>query len=490
MFENRINKYGLVKWKDLIPLQNDNLKSTTDEEFKRLEKSFENNGNISVLHVWDNKGKLYLLDGVGRKQFFEKKEQEGIKIPEKVPCIFIDFKNKREALKAILVYSSQYRTINEDGLVEFLNTNNLLNYFPDMLKELELPNIDLEKLDLDLDDTDPDMDDEDVSLNEKVKHYFSKEKMSEAFLEDFPKFKTLEEFTKLFVTKSFAMSEFNRLCSGYKSGGTISLLFNPQRHLVLNKKSSKWSFFEGFKQEFFRKMAVKFLLDFDRVHLPCRVPHRLTGGIGNTAHVADFQPYLARDIYKYYCKDGAKILDPCAGWGGRMLGVYSSLLKDSSYIATDPCKETYNGLLKLNDFLKGSGLKINVKLINDGFENVKLKPNTYDFAFTSPPYFDTEQYSTESTQSYMKFNNYENWVSGFLTPLILNTIKALKNDSVFLLNVGNKKYDLLDRVRQICCNNNLFCEVNQNFRLYKNVGLRASESEEDGEVFIEIKRKK
>jgi hypothetical protein len=276
-----------------------------------------------------------------------------------------------------------------------------------MLQELELPNVDLENLDMNVDETDPDMNDEDVPFHDKVKHYyFSKEKTAEAFLEDFPYFKTLEEFNKLFVTKSYAMSEFNRLCSGYKAGSTISLLFNPQRHVVLNKKSSKYSYFEAFKHDDFRKLAVKFLVDWDVVQLPCRVPHRLKGGVGSMAHVADFQPYLARDIYKYYCKDGAKILDPCAGWGGRLLGVYSSLLKDLSYTATDPCKTTYDGLLKLDDFLKGSGLKVNTKLINDCYENVKFKPHSFDFAFTSPPYFDTEQYSTEKTQSYAKFNNY------------------------------------------------------------------------------------
>ena len=36
-----------------------------------------------------------------------------------------------------------------------------------------------------------------------------------------------------------------------------------------------------------------------------------------------------------------------------------------------------------------------------GSEEFEQDRNSLDFAFTSPPYFDTEQYSNEQTQSYL-----------------------------------------------------------------------------------------
>ena len=145
MFDNKILKYGLVDWKQLTPLQNENLKATTQKDYELLEKSFSMNGNISVLHVWENKGKTYLLDGVGRKLFFEKKEKEGIKIPSKVPAIYLDFKTKKEALKAVLIYSSTYRTIIDEGLNEFLNSNGLVKDLPELIQEINLSNFNMDQ---------------------------------------------------------------------------------------------------------------------------------------------------------------------------------------------------------------------------------------------------------------------------------------------------------------------------------------------------------
>ena len=53
------------------------------------------------------------------------------------------------------------------------------------------------------------------------------------------------------------------------------------------------------------------------------------------------------------------------------------------------------------------------ELLTIGSEEYKPKKNSLDFAFTSPPYFDTEKYSNEKTQSYLKYSNINTWKESF-----------------------------------------------------------------------------
>jgi hypothetical protein len=109
-----------------------------------------------------------------------------------------------------------------------------------------------------------------------------------------------------------------------------------------------------------------------------------------------------------------RVLDPCMGWGGRLLG---SVASGSHYIGFDPNTETFENIRKMVDFLE---LNDRVTLICDDALNM----NSYDFdpvdaVLTSPPYFDLEIYSKEQTQSVYGKDSYEKWVSDFLSPLIV-----------------------------------------------------------------------
>jgi len=95
--------------------------------------------------VWQEKDKIYLLDGVGRKLLYEEKEKKGENPPKKVYCNFLDLKNKKEAAKAVLILSSQYRKINDDGLNEFLNKNDLIKELPELITQIDIPEFDIDK---------------------------------------------------------------------------------------------------------------------------------------------------------------------------------------------------------------------------------------------------------------------------------------------------------------------------------------------------------
>jgi 16S rRNA G966 N2-methylase RsmD len=153
-----------------------------------------------------------------------------------------------------------------------------------------------------------------------------------------------------------------------------------------------------------------------------------------------YRPQMSKAIcLKYKPKI---VLDPCAGWGGRMLGVVST---GADYVAFEPNTKTFNNLLKLAKFLK---IENKVKIICDDVLNIKKYDlPKVDLILTSPPYFDLEVYTNESTQSINNCDNYNLWSESFLKPTIYNCINLLNNDGVSCWNVGKVgKNDMNDDV--------------------------------------------
>ena len=108
------------------------------------------------------------------------------------------------------------------------------------------------------------------------------------------------------------------------------------------------------------------------------------------------------------------------------------------YHGFEPSTKTYAGLLKLGEFLKSFETGFDFKIENLPFEDANLS-GSYDFALTSPPYYDTEIYSDESTNSCNRYQTFEQWRDGFYLPMIRKTLDHTK---AFVLNVGSRGYDL------------------------------------------------
>ena len=185
--------------------------------------------------------------------------------------------------------------------------------------------------------------------------------------------------------------------------------------------------------------------------------------------VTMYRPLMAKKVVSHLMsRDGmkdARVLDVCAGWGGRMIGSKSvelSSVELSSvelspgstckvhYTGIDPCAKTYAALNAIRDEL---GLT-NVTLINKPAE-VALQdfdPSaTYDIALTSPPYYNLEIYSDEPTQSVAALDGYQAWLDTFLRPVISGIIRlGVKYSCWSVKNFKtDKKYDLLDDVVRI-----------------------------------------
>ena len=267
---------------------------------------------------------------------------------------------------------------------------------------------------------------------------------------------SLEEFAAEFITKTQAIEEFYKLCNGVNTGKTISLLFNPHR-LATDTEKDDLSVFES--------LQVDSKLDgLARLYL-YNLEHGVSNafyatiqrGYQNIQYVNEFPPYVARSIILQYAKNkhNIAVLDPCAGWGGRMIGCAS--IQNSYYTACEPSTKTYNGLIKLSNWLSTlqPSFSANVQCIPyEDFDTDKY----FDIALTSPPYFNTEHYSDESTNSLNRYDNFDLWVSSFYEPLIVNTIARLKDDAVFILNIGDRQYPLSDNLFNICNKYGFICE--------------------------------
>ena len=196
-------------------------------------------------------------------------------------------------------------------------------------------------------------------------------------------------------------------------------------------------------------------------------------GLGQPA--VNFPPLTARWIYERYTKhieqdEPLNIYDPSSGWGGRILGAMSSL-KRIHYIGTDPNTDNYidelgktryeyvadffnNEVLETNPFWEED--KNTYHIFQDGSEFIGNNPEfqTYkdilDLVFTSPPYFDREQYSEDEEQSYKLYPKYDNWRDNFLRPTLTTAYEYLKPNRYLLWNIadikiGKDKYHALEQ---------------------------------------------
>jgi hypothetical protein len=147
--------------------------------------------------------------------------------------------------------------------------------------------------------------------------------------------------------------------------------------------------------------------------------------------VSNFRPSAAAGIYRKYAKNGV-VWDMSCGFGGRLIGALASK-SVKKYIGTDPSTPTMDGLLRIkNDFCQD----FEVELHKIGSENF-VPSEPVDLCFTSPPYFNTERYTDEPTQSYVAYQTNESWNENFLRKTIQNCSHALKDDGYLLINIAN-----------------------------------------------------
>lgn len=158
-----------------------------------------------------------------------------------------------------------------------------------------------------------------------------------------------------------------------------------------------------------------------------------------------YRPLLTKSIVSF--TQAKHILDPCIGWGGRLLGTLC--LPDTTFTGCEPNTKTFAGLNQIAKFCKAFE---RTTIYNDGAENIlpTLQSEAYDLILTSPPYFTLEIYCHEDSQSVNQYKTWEEWVTKWLDLVIKESLRCLKKTGTSAWSVKNMpKYALKDEVIKI-----------------------------------------
>lgn len=192
------------------------------------------------------------------------------------------------------------------------------------------------------------------------------------------------------------------------------------------------SFYEMMKSEELRedmwKKAKKYANGFRENNHPMllfETWRRMNGAI------VFFKPTTAMYIYKKY--NATSVLDPTAGWGGRMLGAWAM---DVSYTGIDTNKSLQPAYSEMMKLLAGE----NVDMIWEDALTVDFSGIDYDCVLTSPPYINLEIYPGMTP-----FESKAAFYKNFLIPLIDKCRKNIKREGRVCFNISPEMYyDLTD----------------------------------------------
>lgn len=208
-----------------------------------------------------------------------------------------------------------------------------------------------------------------------------------------------------------------------------------------------------------------------------------------------FMPGYAKSIFEYF--GGRRVLDPCAGWGDRMVAAAASKCVES-YTGFDPNRALRRGYAQMMEVFghaetgSGNGASLGsssgtgqespdadltfsngFRVVSAPFETgaLDLADASFDFAFTSPPFFDYEVYSSANP-------TYTDWIAEFYTPLFVQTARLLVPGAFFAVyledtSAGEIHRFLYGEVDEICA-----------LKYVSKIGFKGVFSDKTREIFI------
>ncbi len=141
---------------------------------------------------------------------------------------------------------------------------------------------------------------------------------------------------------------------------------------------------------------------------------------------AQFRPTAAMAMYRRF--NAVNVYDPCGGWGDRMLAAQAMGISYHCRDVNPLVFAGYSGQIAM----WGGDISCEMK----GSEVDEPISDYFDLAFTSPPYWKVEKYQGKDS-SHAKFKKCDEWVSGFLKPMIRNTVESLVTGGVIAINISD-----------------------------------------------------
>lgn len=217
-------------------------------------------------------------------------------------------------------------------------------------------------------------------------------------------------------------------------GYHVADTYHPHRWHVPIAGKRKRTAVDAFNDDERMRRAIELVID-DGSKLSDAALLSSLGMVLGTQVAANFRPGFALSMYRRFAPDGGAVLDTSTGFGGRLIGYAAS--KCSRYVGIDPNVPTHEGNLRMTKTLSIEG----VELINLPAEDVDPLPlrDSFDFSFTSPPYFSKEQYSDDATQSWQRYKTGDAWRDHFLQAMLALQYVALRPGAHNVVNIADVK---------------------------------------------------
>lgn len=392
---SKVIKTEQITWSELKFVQDDNFKEWVGNGDKKLMESILKYQFIDPFKVYEENGVLYCLDGKHRFLDLKKALENGVDIPEKLPATFIDCENMKEAAELVLVYSSHYATITQQGLLDFVSKFDL--NFPEMTNLLNIAEFD------------------DISfqgLLNKENDLLGGEAITPSSLKDsfiFPPFSVLD-------TRSGVWQDRKRKW--------LELGFNSQEtreDVELIAKSGQSSGIYELRNKM-REMLQR-EPDWDEI-----LDYAKKKGMHVYEGASIFDPVLCELSYRWFCPEGGRILDPFAG--GSVRGVVAGIL-GYPYVGIDLRAEQVEANRKQAEVLKLQDVTWVCSDSNEALDKVYVAP---DFVYSCPPYADLEKYSEDPKDlSNMKYEDFKD----VYFSIIKKSVAQLKDDRFACFVVGD-----------------------------------------------------
>ena len=234
----------------------------------------------------------------------------------------------------------------------------------------------------------------------------------------------------------------------FNQGQSLCRFVMPNLHGVAVKGANNNDMLSRFYDDHKLKRSIDFCLRFKKSVTPAevRTAMEMIGG----GFATNYKTMNAKALFERYTPKNGTIYDFASGFGGRMLGALSSK-NNYTYIAVEPCEETFKNLQVLGQHIETTTGRINsYELHMVGSEEFVGEPCSVDFAFSSPPYFNLEQYSNEETQCYVKYPSLDEWIENYVKKTIENIHIMLKDDCHYAVNIadfnlGKERIEFVDK---------------------------------------------
>ena len=161
----------------------------------------------------------------------------------------------------------------------------------------------------------------------------------------------------------------------------------------------------------------------------------------NLGSIVMFKSTTAKYLYKKY--NAKSVLDPTAGWGGRMLGAWALGIDYTGIDTNTNMKPAYD---KMTEYLSSYNQFNNplfeqeqtsrLDMLWSSALDVDFSKIDYDFVLTSPPYVNLEIYEHMD-----KWSSDEAFYKEFFIPLWQKSVDNIKKGGHVCFNISPKMYD-------------------------------------------------